>query len=78
MGLARYAQSTNTSFQYLCDIFRKKLKVKLIFYVPLNIKVFRTGMPKLPKITSLQYLQNGFFIINWDSLHARLNSHRKA
>ena len=40
MGLTRYAQSTNTSFQYFCDIFRKKLGMKLIFYMPLNIKVF--------------------------------------
>ena len=41
MGLARRAQSTLTSFQYLCDISRKQLGMKLSFCMHhVNITVF--------------------------------------
>ena len=54
---------------YNCDISRTKLGIQLIFCMQGNIKVFNklilsflTGvasLPKIPKITSLQYLTNG-------------------
>ena len=68
MGLARHAQSTQKSSQYLCNMSRKKLGMKLIFCIQVGIRVFHklgllflagvASMPKVPKITSLQYLRN--------------------
>lgn len=62
MGVPRHAQITQVSFQRLWNILRKKLEMKLIFCIQENINVFHklilAGMPKLPKITSLQYHTN--------------------
>ena len=67
MCLARPVSSTQKNL-YLCDISRTKLGMQLIFCMQGNIKVFNklilsflTGvasLPKIPKITSLQYLTN--------------------
>ena len=67
MYLARPVSSTQKNF-YLSDISRTKLEMQLIFCMQGNIKVFNklilsflTGvasLPKIHKITSLQYLTN--------------------
>ena len=67
MYLARPVSSTQKNL-YLSDISRTKLEMQLIFCMQGNIKVFNklilsflTGvasLPKIPKITSLQYLTN--------------------
>ena len=67
MYLATPVSSTQ-KILYLSDISRTKLEMQLIFCVQGNIKVFNnlilsflTGvasLPKIPKITSLQYLTN--------------------
>ena len=67
MYLARPVSSTQKNL-YLSDISKTKLEMQLIFCMQGNIKVFNklilsflTGvasLPKIPKITSLQYLAN--------------------
>ena len=67
MYLARPVSSTQKNL-YLSDISRKKLEMQLIFCMQGYIKVFNklilsflTGvasLPKISKITSLQYLTN--------------------
>ena len=72
--VARLAQSTQTvSLQYLCNISRKMWRRNLISCLQIKVKVssncyyhFRcvwTGMPKLPKITSLLFFCN--ILKNW-------------
>ena len=67
MYFVRLVSSTQKNL-YLADISRTKLGMQLIFCMQENVKVFNklilfflTGvasLPKIPKITSLQYLTN--------------------
>ena len=66
VGVPMHAQSTN--LKNLCNISRKKLEIKLIFCMQVNIKVFHKLIMSLlttvarhaqsPQKTSLQYLRN--------------------
>ena len=68
MCLARPVSSTQKNLYYLFDISRTKLGMQLIFYMRENIKVFNklipsflngaASLPKIPKVTGLQYLTN--------------------
>ena len=54
IGFLRDAESTKTSLKYICDTSRNKLGMKLIFHLPVNMKVlsklilsFLTGVTKV-------------------------------